>query len=100
MTRIHIDPADFKEIIDAAVSEAFRRSKDEQCTDETGRIAVDRTGLAKVLSVSVTTIDRWRQQGLPYFRLDNGKPMFVLDSVKAWMQSREIVATPEEGGAE
>ena len=98
---LHIDPAEFREVINEAVSASARHSKEERQTDELGRIAVDREGLTKIVPVSVSTIDRWkRNEGLPYVRLDNGKPIFILESVAAWLKSREIIATPKEGGAE
>lgn len=99
---VHIDPREFTEVIEQAVSEALRRLHAERQTDEQRREALDRDGLAKAYAVSSSTIDRWKKrEGLPYVKLANGKPLFLLDSVRQWMKSRETVTTSdEEGGAE
>lgn len=48
---------------------------------------LNRKELAKVLNVSVRTIDRYRQQGMPYYKANwRGVIGFKLKEVKEWLK--------------
>jgi len=69
MTRleIHLDAETLQPIIQAAVEGAIRRLQAERATTEPDKILVDKPGAAEVLSVSISTIDRWRREEGPPF---------------------------------
>ena len=81
-----IDPAEFYAVIQAAVDAAIRRLKDERTNPD--KILFDKHGAAEFLSVSVSTIDRLRKEGLPCITLD-GRVLFRRASLDEWAASRE-----------
>ncbi len=85
---LHFDPAEFSEVIQAAVDAAIRRLVAERHTTEPDKILVDKPGAAEILSVSVSTIDRLRKAGLPCITLD-GRVLFRLASLDEWAAARE-----------
>lgn len=46
--------------------------------------------LSERLQVSVTTIDRWRKQGLPYKRAGVKLVRFDLSEVNEWLEQRAM----------
>jgi len=85
---LHIDPTEFSDVIQAAVDAAVRRLLDERATTEPDKILVDKPGAAEILSVSVSTVDRLRKEGLPCITLD-GRVLFRRASLDAWAAARE-----------
>ena len=91
MTRleIHLDAETLQPIIQATVETAIRRLQAERATTEPDRILVDKPGAGDVLSVSVSTIDRWRrEEGLPFVKL-NGLVMFRPEALREWAAEKE-----------
>ena len=89
MTRLLLDPAEFSDVIQAAVDAAVRRLLAERATTEPDKILVDKPGAGDVLSVSVSTVDRWRrEEGLPFVKL-NGLVMFRPEALRDWAASKE-----------
>ena len=90
MTRleIHLDAETLQPIIQAAVDAAVRRLLAERATTEPGKILVDKPGAAEILSVSVSTVDRLRKEGLPCITLD-GRVLFRRASLDEWAAARE-----------
>lgn len=92
MTRILLDPADFQDIIRAAVDETVRRIREERPRDELGKILVPKPEAADLMGVSQGTIDRWRAEaGLPSVKI-NGKVLFRPTSLKEWAVAREATS--------
>ena len=86
---LHLDPAEFREVIDAAVSEAVRRLQTERHTDGAGRILLSKAEAAQALGVSPSTLDRLRRDaGLPAVKLD-GLVLFRPASLDEWAAARE-----------
>jgi hypothetical protein len=47
--------------------------------------------LAAALGVSKATVARLRYEGLvPYVKISSGKPIYLVDSILAWLKSKEI----------
>jgi helix-turn-helix protein len=88
--KVLLDPAEFRPVFDLAIEEALQRIQAMQPKDKAGSILLDKAQAAKAMGVSETTIDRWRgSHGLPFLKLDNGKPMFRPESLREWAKSRE-----------
>ena len=86
---VHFDLREFAPLIEQTVDAAVRRLLAERATTEPDKILVDKTVAGDVLSVSVSTIDRWRrEEGLPFVKLD-GLVLFRPDSLKAWAAEKE-----------
>ena len=85
---LHIDPGELSEVIEATVNEALRRFQAERHTTEPDKILVDKPGAAESLSVSVSTVDRLRKEGLPCITLD-GRVLFRRASLDEWAAARE-----------
>jgi hypothetical protein len=85
---LHIDPAEFASLIEQTVDAAVRRLLDERATTKPDKILVDKPGAAEILSVSVSTVDRLRKEGLPCITLD-GRVLFRRVSLDAWAAARE-----------
>ena len=82
---LHIDPAEFSDVIHAAVDEAVARLQAERNTDDAGRILLSKAEAAKALGVSPSTLDRLRRDaGLSCVKLNNGLVLFRPESLKAW----------------
>ena len=92
MSSIHLDPAEFQPLIDAAVETALRRLQAERPRDAAGKILLPKREAADVLGVSQATVDRLRKAGLPAVKLD-GKVLFRPGALEAWAAAREA-----EGG--
>ena len=91
MTRleIHLDPETLQPIIEAAVDSALRRLRDEQHTDDAGKVLLTKAEAAQTLGVSASTLDRLRREaGLPCVKLD-GLALFRPESLRAWAAARE-----------
>ena len=90
MTRlvIHLDGETLLPVIETAVDVAMRRLLAELATAERDKILVDKSGAAELLSVSVSTVDRLRKEGLPHITLD-GRVVFRRSSLDEWAASRE-----------
>lgn len=89
MTRLYIDPADFTPIIEATVAEAIRRLQVDRPRDRLGKVIVGKAEAAQVLGgVSLSTLDRWRKNGLPSVKID-GKVFFRLETLGRWTAERE-----------
>lgn len=87
---VHVDANEFREVIDAAVSEAIHRLDAQRPKDATGKVLVDKRGAAELMTASEATIDRWRaNHGLPCLKLDDGKVWFRPESLREWAKSRE-----------
>ena len=88
--KLHIDPGEFRAVIDVAVSEAVRRLQAERHTDDAGRILLTKVEAAQALGISPSTLDRLRRDaGLPAVKLNNGLVLFRPESLKAWAAARE-----------
>lgn len=85
---LHLDPADFAPLIDAAVDAAIRRLDAQRPRDGAGRVLVNKREAAEVLGVSEATVDRLRKAGLPCVKLD-GKVLFRPAALEAWAAARE-----------
>jgi len=85
---LHIDPAEFDPLIQAAVEAAIRQLQAERATAKPDKILVDKTGASEILSVSVSTVDRRRKEGLPCITLD-GRVLFRVASLNEWVAARE-----------
>jgi hypothetical protein len=58
------------------------------------RLAYREGELAAALGVSVRTLNEWRHsQGLPFVTI-NKRPLYLADSVTAWLKAREVRQTP------
>ena len=85
---LHIDPAEFAPLIEQTVDAAVRRLLDERATTKPDKILVDKPGAAEILSVSISTLDRLRKEGLPFIALDN-RVLFRRTSLEKWAAARE-----------
>lgn len=45
--------------------------------------------LSKILQVNVSTIDRWRTQGMPSYKLGVKLVRFDLEAVNEWLQQEQ-----------
>lgn len=91
MTRLHIDPEDFKPLIDASVDAAIRQHMDRRPRDEAGRVLVTKREAARMLSTSEATVDRWRlTHGLPSVKC-GGKVLFRPAALEQWAAGQEVV---------
>jgi hypothetical protein len=71
MSRLHVDPADFHEVIEATVDATVRRLESDRPSDTAGRILLTKRQTAETFSVSDGTVDRWRAEaGLPFVKID------------------------------
>jgi|GEM_PF-2657650 len=57
---------------------------------------LDRSGLARELGFSVSTVDKLRADGCPHVRVGD-VPRFELALVLAWLRNREASASPAGG---
>lgn len=90
MASVLFDPIEFKGVIQEAVQEAVRQMDERRPRDEAGRVLLTKREAAEAMGVSEKTVDRWREEhGLPHIKLDNGKPMFRLESLKEWAEQHE-----------
>lgn len=87
---VSIDPAEFAPIIEAAIDAAVRRLQDERPeADIDGSILLGKAGASEVMSVSASTIDRWRREdGLPFVKVD-GLVLFRPPALREWAAARE-----------
>lgn len=85
---LHIDPAEFREVIDAAVYEAIRRVDAQRPRDAVGRVLLTKREAAEVLGISEASVDRLRKVGLPCVKLD-GRAMFRPAALEAWAKEIE-----------
>lgn len=85
---LRIDPDEFAPLIEQTVDATVRRLLDSQSTTRPDSILVDKIVAAHMLSVSVSTIDRLRKEGLPCVMLD-GRVLFRRASLDAWAAARE-----------
>ena len=85
---ITLDPSEFVPLIEQTVDAAVRRLLDERATTKPDKILVDKPGAAEILSVSVSTVDRLRKEGLPFIALDN-RVLFRRASLEKWAAARE-----------
>ena len=84
-----IDPAEFADVIQAAVEAAIQRLQAERPTDGAGKLVLTKAEAARELSVSPSTVDRLRRDaGLPCIKLD-GLVLFRRASLDAWAAGRE-----------
>ena len=67
------------------MSDPFRKPETKQ------RLAYREGELADALGVSVRTLFDWRKQGLPFVTV-NKRPLYLADSVAAWLRSKEQTA--------
>lgn len=88
MASVVFDTSEFDGLIQKAVDVAIQRMKDERPKDEAGTILWDKREAAKRLGVSVSTLDRLRNQGLPAVKID-GKVLFRPKSLDCWAASNE-----------
>ena len=86
---LHIDPAEFAPMIEAAVDAAVRRLQAEPHTDVAEKVLLTKAEAAQALGVSPSTLDRLRREaGLPCVKLD-GLALFRPESLRAWAAARE-----------
>ena len=86
---VSIDPAEFSDVIQAAVNAAVGRLQSTRTTDSAGHILLIKRQAAEALGVSEATVDRWRAEaGLPFVKID-GKVLFRPSALEAWAASRE-----------
>ncbi len=88
---LRIDAVEFREVIDAAVSEAIHRLDAQRPRDAAGRVLLTKREAAEALGVSEATVDRLRKSDLPCVKLD-GRAMFRPEALETW-------AAAKEGGA-
>ncbi len=89
MTRIHLDPADFRVVIDQAVDAAVAKLGSARPRDSAGRVLITKRQAAELLGVSEGTVDRWRSEaGLPFVKID-GKVLFRPSTLETWAADRE-----------
>lgn len=69
----------------AIVAEAVAAARSTQ--DTPNPKALTQAQLCKQLSISVPTLHRLRQEGLPFFRVGDS-PRFDADAVHAWLRAR------------
>ena len=86
---VSIDPAEFSDVIQAAVNAAVRRLESTRPSDAAGQILLTKRQAAEALGVSEGTVDRWRAQAaLPFVKID-GKVLFRPSALEAWAAARE-----------
>ena len=85
---IDLDPAELAPLIEQTVDAAVRRLLAERAATAPDKILVDKPGAAEALSVSVSTVDRLRKEGLPCITLD-GRVLFRRASLDEWAAARE-----------
>ena len=62
---------------------------------EVERVLLDRRGMAKAISVSLSTFERLRKLGMPMVRLPGGyKPLFDPRDVKCWVVDYSFAVDP------
>lgn len=87
---IHLDPEDYRPVIDAAIAAALTQRQAERPHDRAGRVLVTKREAAGALGVSEATVDRLRKTaGLPAVRLD-GRVMFRPAALEAWASAQEV----------
>lgn len=87
--KVSIDPAEFSDVIQAAVDAAVQGFDATRTTDAAGRIFLIKRQAAKALGVSEATVDRWRAEaGLPFVKI-HGKVLFRLSALESWAATRE-----------
>ena len=87
---LHFDPAEFSDVIQAAVDAAVRRLQAERHTDDAGKVLLTKAEAAQALGVSPSTLDRLRRDAaLPSVKLNNGLVLFRPESLKAWAEKKE-----------
>ncbi len=87
--RLDIDPAEFAEVIQAAVDRALAKMRDDRRSDDTGKLLLGKREAAEALSVSPSTIDRLRREaGLPFIRLQ-GVVLFRRQALEEWAAAKE-----------
>jgi len=91
---LHIDPAEFSDVIQAAVDAAVARLRAERPRDDTNRVLLTKREAAAALGISEATVDRLRRDaGLPCVKL-HGLALSRSESLRAWAEAREATNTP------
>lgn len=90
MASIVFDADELKAVVDVAVEAALRRMRDEQPKDDEGAILLDKRSAARKLGVSVSTLDRLREKGLPAIKVDS-KVLFRPASLDEWAAQNEQI---------
>ncbi len=86
---LHINPAEFSDVIQAAVDRAIAKMRAEQPAETDGQILLNKQGAADALSVSQSTVDRLRREaGLPCVKLD-GLVLFRPEALREWAAAKE-----------
>lgn len=88
MASVVFEADELRSVVDMAVEAAVRRMRDEQPQDEVGAILWDKRTAAKRIGVSVSTLDRLRDRGLPCIKVE-GKVLFRPSSLDAWAAQNE-----------
>lgn len=73
-----------RELVADAVTDALA----DHAPAEPAPVLVDRAGLARALSVSLSSVDRLLREGCPMIRIGDA-PRFCVADVVAWLQARQ-----------
>ena len=95
--KIEFDEETLKPILKLAAAEVLAQRLESAKIGAAGQILVDKRGAAEILSVSVSTVDRLRKEGLPYVKID-GKVLFRPTALEAWAAAREEISVSKTDG--